>query len=41
MDGPTDSTPSGLTVSFRHATQGSRYAATLGYVMEPLRGSPD
>jgi len=41
IEGPTDSTPSGLTVSFRHVTQGSRCAATLGYVMEPLRGSPD
>ena len=41
IEGPTDSTPSGLTVSFRRATQGSRCAATLGYVMEPLRGSPD
>ena len=41
MEGPTDSTPSGLTVSFLHATQGSRCAAPLGYVMEPLRGSPD
>ena len=41
MEGPTDSSPAGLTASLRPATQGSRCAATLGYVMEPLRGSPD